>query len=433
LKTIGAPIVFYLWRDDIKMKAEIIAVGTELLLGQIVNTNAQFLAQQCAAMGIDVYFQTVVGDNDIRLRQAISLAKDRAELIIFTGGLGPTLDDLTKDVLAQFLDRELIMHAYSMDKITAFFESRGIAMVESNARQALMIAGSDALLNDTGMAVGNAMTVDGTHYVVLPGPPREMKPMFENYAKAWLRTVMGDEMPLFTRMLKFCGIGESSLEHALIDLIENQQDPTIAPYAKEGEVTIRLATKAHSQLEANQRMAATEQIIRDRLGAYLYALEDIGIEQAVLRLLAEKNATLSVAESCTGGMLSDMITSVSGSSTSFLGGIICYSNQVKHELLKVPTSMLEGEGAPGAISAETAEVLAEQLLILLKSEYAISITGVAGPNPSEGKPVGLVYIAVAQKGKPTIVVNVKHTGSRELIKLKSAKTALYHLWKRLVE
>ena len=415
------------------MKAEIIAVGTELLLGQIVNTNAQFLAQQCAAMGIDVYFQTVVGDNDIRLKQAINLAKERAELIIFTGGLGPTLDDITKDVLAGFLGCELIMHPYSMDKITSFFESRGLAMVESNARQALMIAGSDALLNDTGMAVGNAVTVEGTHYIVLPGPPREMKPMFENHAKVWLRTVMKDERPLFSKMLKFCGIGESSLEHALIDLIENQQDPTIAPYAKEGEVTIRLATKAHSQTEANQRMAATEQIIRDRLGTFLYAQEDIGIEQAVLRLLADKKATLSVAESCTGGMLSDMITSISGSSTSFLGGIICYSNQVKHELLKVPTHILEGEGAPGAISGETAQILAEQMLLLLQSDYAISITGIAGPNPAEGKPVGLVYIAIAQKGQTTLVVNVKHTGDRELIKLKATKTALYHLWKRLVE
>ncbi|QGQ96301.1 competence/damage-inducible protein A [Paenibacillus psychroresistens] len=415
------------------MKAEIIAVGTELLLGQIVNTNAQYLAQQCAAMGIDGYFQTVVGDNEARLKQAISLAKDRAELIIFTGGLGPTLDDLTKDVLAAFLQRELIMHQPSMDRITAFFEARGIAMVESNARQALMIAGSDALLNDTGMAVGNAMTLDGTHYVLLPGPPREMKPMFENYAKDWLRTVMRDEMPLYSTMLKFCGIGESSLEHALLDLIESQQDPTIAPYAKEGEVTIRLSTKAHSQEAANLQMASTVQMIRDRLGLYLYAQEDIGIEQAVLRLLAEKNATLAVAESCTGGLLSDLITSISGSSTSFLGGIICYSNQVKHELLRVPTTMLEGEGAPGAVSAETAQVLAEQLLILMKSDYAISITGVAGPNPSEGKPVGLVYIGVAQKGQPTLVVNVTHSGGRDLIKLKSAKTALYHLWKRLVE
>jgi nicotinamide-nucleotide amidase len=414
------------------VNAEIIAVGTELLLGQIVNTNAQFLAQQCAAMGIDVFFQTVVGDNGNRLKQAISLAKERAQLIIFTGGLGPTLDDLTKDVLAEFLQRELIIHQPSMDKIDSFFTTRGIAMVESNARQALMISGSDALMNDTGMAVGNALTVEGTHYVVLPGPPREMKPMFENHAKVWLRTVMGNEMPLYSKMLKFCGIGESNLEHALIDLIQNQQDPTIAPYAKEGEVTIRLSTKAKTQVEANQRMASTEQTIRERLGEFLYAQEDIGIEQVILRLLAERNMTLAVAESCTGGLLSDLITSVPGSSASFLGGIICYSNQTKRELLKVPSAMLEGEDTPGAVSGEAAQVLAEQLLLLLQSDYAISITGVAGPNSVEGKPVGLVYIAVAQKDQPTHIVKVMRTGGRELIKLKAAKTALYHLWKKLI-
>jgi nicotinamide-nucleotide amidase len=415
------------------MKAEIIAVGTELLLGQIVNTNAQFLAQQCAAMGIDVYFQTVVGDNEARLRQAISIARDRAQLIIFTGGLGPTLDDLTKDVLADYLNRELLTHQPSMEKITSFYKARGLEMVESNARQALMLQGSDPLLNETGMAVGNAFTADGTHYIVLPGPPKEMKPMFENQAKAWLRTVMVDEMPLYSKMLKFCGIGESSLEHKLIDLIESQQDPTIAPYAKEGEVTIRLSTKAHSQADADMQMAATEQIIQERLGEFLYAQEDVGIEHVILKLLVKRKATLSVAESCTGGLLSDLITAIPGSSESFLGGIICYSNQVKHDLLKVPYKLLEGDGAPGAVSGETAQSLAEQLLNTMKTDFAVSVTGVAGPGESEGKPVGLVYIGIAQKNQPTYVVNVQHTGGRELIKLKAAKTALYHLWRKLLD
>ncbi|MDB5052012.1 MAG: damage-inducible protein CinA [Bacilli bacterium] len=415
------------------MKAEIIAVGTELLLGQIVNSNAQFLAQQCAAIGIDVYFQTVVGDNEFRLQQAIAIAKERAELIIFTGGLGPTLDDLTKDVLANYLGKKLIIHQPSLDSLTSFFQTRGIAMVESNARQALIIEDSDPLTNDTGLAVGNAMTVDGIHYIVLPGPPKEMKPMFENHAKAWLRTVMVDEMPLFSKMLKFCGIGESSLEHQLMDLIENQLDPTIAPYAKEGEVTIRLSTKAHSQEMANLQMAQTEQTIRDRLGSYMYAQEDIGIETTIVSLLAEKKVTLAVAESCTGGLLSDLITSVSGSSNNFRGGIVCYSNELKHGLLQIPLKLLEGEDAPGAISEETTKMLAEQMLLLGNTDFAVSITGVAGPLPSEGKPVGLVYIAVAQKDHMTLVIKVQHSGGRELIKLKAAKTALYHLWRKLLE
>jgi nicotinamide-nucleotide amidase len=427
------PSIFHRPKGWFFMKAEIIAIGTELLLGQIVNTNAQFLAQQCAAMGIDVYYQTVVGDNNARLRQAISIANERAELIIFTGGLGPTLDDLTKDVLADYLNRELLIHQPSMDKITSFYKLRGLDMVESNARQALMLQDSDPLLNETGMAVGNALTADGTHFILLPGPPKEMKPMFENQAKAWLRTIMADQMPLYSKMLKFCGIGESTLEHQLIDLIKTQHDPTIAPYAKEGEVTIRLSTKAYTQAEADFQMAATEQIIRERLGDYLYAQEDVGIEHVILKLLVKRNATLSVAESCTGGLLSDLITAVPGSSASFLGGIICYSNQVKHDLLKVPYEWLEGDGVPGAISSETAQALAEQLLIAMKTDYAVSITGVAGPAESEGKPVGLVYIGIAHKNQPTQIVKVQHTGDRELIKLKAAKTALYHLWRKLLD
>jgi len=414
------------------MIAEIIAVGTELLLGQITNTNAQYLAQECAAMGIDVYYQTVVGDNDARLRQAIDIARNRAQLIIFTGGLGPTQDDITKDVLADYLGLHLIMHQSSLNLIAEFYQARGLHMVESNARQALLIEGSDPLLNDTGMAVGSALTHLDNHYIVLPGPPKEMKPMFENYAKKWLYQIMDDTVPLFSKMLKFCGIGESSLEHQLLDLIQNQSDPTLAPYAKEGEVTIRLTTRAPSQEAANLIIEPVERIIRERLGAYIYAQEDVGIETVILSLLADRKATLSVAESCTGGLLSDLITSVPGSSVCFLGGIVCYSNIMKHNLLKVPMEQLEGDLAPGAISSETAQMMAEQLLLIMNTDYAISVTGNAGPSAGEGKPVGFVYIAIAQKNGPSLVVNVQHSGGRELIKLKSAKSALYHLWRILL-
>ncbi|HEY0827011.1 MAG TPA: molybdopterin-binding protein, partial [Bacilli bacterium] len=209
------------------MKAEIIAVGTELLLGQIVNTNAQYLSQGCAALGIDVYYQTVVGDNELRLKQALSIARDRANLIICTGGLGPTQDDITKDVLSAFLGCPLEMHGPSMEKISDLFESRGLPMVDSNARQALILAGCDPLFNDTGLAVGVGLTREGVHYILLPGPPKEMKPMFDHHAKPWLLSLMKEEQPLYSVMMKFAGIGESSLEHALIDLIKSQEDPTI--------------------------------------------------------------------------------------------------------------------------------------------------------------------------------------------------------------
>lgn len=302
------------------MKAEIIAVGTELLLGQIVNTNAQFLSRECAALGVDMYFQTVVGDNEQRLLESFKLAASRADVVICTGGLGPTQDDLTKDVLAAFVGRELIVHEPSMKTITDLFQSRGIHMVESNRRQAMMIEGSDPLHNETGLAVGIAFTYEGTHFILLPGPPKEMKPMFTKYAVPWLRARMTDEIPLYSKMLKFAGIGESNLEHQLLDLIQSQTDPTIAPYAKESEVTIRLTTRAQTASEGERNLQATELEIRTRLGDHLYAEQDVPIETIVLQLLGEKSQTLAVAESCTGGLLSDLITAVPGVPNLFWEG-----------------------------------------------------------------------------------------------------------------
>jgi nicotinamide-nucleotide amidase len=416
------------WEEN-NMKAEILAVGTELLLGQIVNTNAQFLAQECAALGINVYYQTVVGDNEERLLGSFELAASRADVVICTGGIGPTQDDLTKDVLARYVGQKLYIHQPSMDKITHLFESRGAHMVESNARQALLIDGSDALQNDTGLAVGAAFTYEGTHFIVLPGPPKEMKPMFENYAVPWLRSLMTDEIPLYSKMLKFAGIGESLLENKLIDLIEAQTDPTIAPYAKEAEVTIRLTTRAHTAEEGELKLASTLAEIRNRVGQHLYATEDIPIEQVVLQMLGSKRQTLAVAESCSGGRLSDLLTSVPGSSDVYKGGFLCYSNALKHKLLDVPLKTLEEQGA---VSVETALLLAQNLLKIADTDYALSITGVAGPDSFEGKPVGLVYIGIACRGFETIVEKLQTSGNRESIKLRSAKHALYQIWKQLI-
>ncbi|UKS29816.1 competence/damage-inducible protein A [Paenibacillus sp. HWE-109] len=413
------------------MKAEIVAIGTELLLGQIVNTNAQFLSRECAAIGVDVYFQTVVGDNEQRLLETFKLAASRADVVICTGGLGPTQDDLTKDVLAGFAGRELIIHEPSMTAITDMFQTRGIHMVDSNRRQALMLADSDPLHNETGLAVGIAFTYEGTHFILLPGPPKEMKPMFSKHAVPWLQTKMTDEVPLYSKMLKFAGIGESNLEHQLLDLIAAQTDPTIAPYAKEGEVTIRITTRAQSADEGEKKLQSTEQAIRSRLSEHLYAEQDVPIEAVVVQLLAAKKLTLAVAESCTGGLLSDLITSIPGSSQPFLGGVICYTNALKHQLLSVPMEVLEGEGAPGAVSSETAVLLAEHISGKTGSDFGISVTGVAGPSPSEGKPVGLVYIGFAQKNKPTQVIELQLSGNRESIKHRAAKSALYQLWKQL--
>lgn len=413
------------------MKAEIIAVGTELLLGQIVNTNAQFISQRLAGLGVDVYFQTVVGDNADRLKQAIEIGRSRADLLIFTGGLGPTQDDITKDVLAAYLNRGLILHEPSMDAIEHLFGSRGIHMVESNRRQALMIEGSEALENKAGLAVGNGIAVDGTFYMLLPGPPKEMKPMMEGAGELWLRSVLGDVKALYSRSLKFAGIGESNLEAKLLDLIEGQSDPTIAPYAKEGEVTIRVSTKASSLVEADRKIDQTVEKIKQLAGEYLYAEKDIPIEEEVVHLLRRSSRKLASAESISGGLLAELITNVPGSSGEYIGGVVTYTNAMKHHLLGIPMSQLEGEGAPGAISESTAALMAERVRELSDADFGVSLTGVAGPAESEGKPVGLVYFAIAERGKPTLVHTMNLSGNRTIIRMRAVKSAFYQLWRSL--
>ncbi|QYR24167.1 competence/damage-inducible protein A [Paenibacillus sp. sptzw28] len=415
------------------MRAEIIAVGTELLLGQTVNTNATYLSRGLAEMGIDVYFQTVVGDNMGRIRQAVELARTRADVIVFTGGLGPTQDDLTKDALAAYLNKRIVIHEPSMAKIEALFSARGIHMVESNRRQANIIEGCEPLENDAGLAVGNAITVDGTHYVLLPGPPGEMKPMFDGPAKAWLRAVSGEERKLYSRLLKFAGIGESSLEQELIDLIERQSDPTIAPYAKEGEVAIRISTKALTEQAAAVLLDEAEEQIKKRVGKHMFAREDIPLEEAVIRLLRASGLKLASAESITGGLFAELVTNVPGSSGEFHGGVVTYTNAVKHKLLGIPMSQLEGTGAPGAVSESTAVLMAERIRELTDSDFGVSLTGVAGPSETEGKPVGLVYFAIARRGQPTLVHTAQLGGSRSIIRLRAAKSAFYRLWQILAK
>lgn len=414
------------------MKAEIIAVGTELLLGQIVNTNAQYLSKQLAGMGIDVYYQTVVGDNMERIKEALRISSARTDIIILTGGLGPTQDDLTKDALAEFIGTSLHIDRMAMDNVDRFFMDRGKAMTENNKRQALSIDGGTPLPNETGLAVGNAITHDGTHYIVLPGPPRELMPMFEQQAKPWLmQHVLTDELPLYSKMLKFAGIGESALDDRLSDLISAQSDPTIALYAKEGEVTVRISTKASSEGEAMERLTALEEQIKGIVPEHMYANEDVPIEKVIVDMMADRGWTISAAESCTGGLVMENITSIPGSATMLLGGIVCYTNQIKHKLINVPQQLLEGEDAPGAVSPEVAEVLAEQIRMVTDSDFGLSVTGVAGPGYAERKPVGLVYIGLSERGKKTDVHELHLKGDREMVRLRATKALLYRLWLRL--
>jgi len=416
------------------MRAEIVAVGTELLLGQILNTNARYLSQELAALGIDVYHRQVVGDNLGRIVRALEIARERADLIILTGGLGPTQDDLTRDAVAKLTGRGLTHHQPTLSRWEAFAASQGRNVAaDSGRRQALMIEGADPLPNETGWAVGSALTADGTHYMLLPGPPRELIPMFERHARPWLRRLLGEENALRSVMLKFAGIGESALEERLKDLIEAQSDPTIAPYAKEGEVALRLSTKAATEEEARRKIAPVLEEIRARTGSHLYAEEDIALEEAVVRKLAEKGRTVSAAESCTGGLLAELLTRVHGSSQVFRGGVVAYTIPVKKSLLGVPDRLLEGADAPGAVSPETAAAMAEGALRLTGSDYALSVTGVAGPSEDEGKPVGLVFVGLAGRGLSPRAVRLQLAGDREGIRLRAAKRALYELWRALTE
>lgn len=384
------------------MKAEIIAVGTELLTGQIVNTNAQFLSEKFAEIGIDVFFQTSVGDNESRLLEVLSIAKQRSNLVVLCGGLGPTDDDLTKQTLAMFLNRKLVFNVEANQKLDDFFATRPTySRTPNNERQAQLIEGSYAIQNITGLAVGGMVTVDGVTYVVLPGPPSELKPMVNQGLIPLLTT---NHKSLYSRVLRFFGIGESQLVTVLDDIIEQQSDPTVAPYAKIGEVTLRLSTKAESQEEADfkldkfeseilSRRTLNDEVLRDLLYGYG---EENSLPKVVFNLLRERSKTITAAESLTGGLFQSSIADFSGASQIFNGGYVTYSLPEKSRMLDIPIVDLEKNGV---VSQFTAEQMANQARKLTKSDYAVSLTGVAGPDSLEGHIPGTVFIGLASKDK----------------------------------
>ena len=391
------------------MKAEIIAVGTEILTGQIVNTNAQFLSEKLAEIGVDVYFQTAVGDNETRLISLLEIAQKRSNLVILTGGLGPTEDDLTKQTLAQFLGRHLTFDAQAQAKLDDFFAHRpDYARTPNNERQAQIIEGSIPLPNETGLAVGGMIEVDGVTYVVLPGPPSELKPMVLNELLPRLTT----GAKLYSRVLRFFGIGESQLVTILSDLIEEQTDPTIAPYAKTGEVTLRLSTKATSQDEAQKALDNLEEKILARQTFEGVALKDIcygygekaSLASVVVEELKKKKQTITAAESLTAGLFQAILADFSGASTIFKGGFVTYSLEEKAKMLDISQVELQEHGV---VSAFAAGKMAEQARLKTQSDFGISLTGVAGPDSLEGHPAGTVFIGLSQaSGTEVIQVNI---------------------------
>ena len=384
------------------MKAEIIAVGTEILTGQITNTNAQFLSEEFAKLGIDVFFQTAVGDNEERLLSIIDLASKRSDLVVLCGGLGPTEDDLTKQTLAKYLGRNLVFDEQASKRLDEFFATRPqFTRTANNERQAQLIEGSTPLQNSTGLAVGGVIEVDGVTYVVLPGPPSELKPMVWDYLVPLLSS---DHKQLYSRVLRFFGIGESQLVTVLSDLIDNQTDPTIAPYAKTGEVTLRLSTKADDIESAKEKLDQLEQKILSKktlnsipLENLLYGYgDDNSMARVVFDLLKKKHKTITAAESLTAGLFQSSIADFSGSSSVFNGGFVTYSIEEKSKMLQIPLEELQEHGV---VSHFTAEKMAEQSRKLTDADFGIGLTGVAGPDSLEGHPAGTVFIGIATREK----------------------------------
>ena len=391
------------------MKAEIIAVGTEILTGQIVNTNAQFLSEKLAEIGVDVYFQTAVGDNEARLLSLLEIASQRSNLVILTGGLGPTEDDLTKQTLAKFLGKNLVFDPQAQEKLDIFFAQRpDYARTPNNERQAQIVEGATPLPNETGLAVGGVSEVDGVTYVVLPGPPSELKPMVLNQLLPKFMT--GSK--LYSRVLRFFGIGESQLVTILADLIDHQTDPTLAPYAKTGEVTLRLSTKAVSQEKADQALDTLENQILDRQTFEELSLRDIcygygeesSLASVVVEELKKRKKSITAAESLTAGLFQATLANFSGVSAIFNGGFVTYSLEEKSKMLDISEQELKEHGV---VSEFTAKKMAEQARLKTQSDYGVSLTGVAGPDSLEGHPAGTVFIGLAHtKGTEVIKANI---------------------------
>lgn len=412
------------------MGAEIIAVGSELLLGQIVNTNARFLSLRLADIGIDVYYHTVVGDNPSRLQAAIEIAEKRSDLIIFTGGLGPTKDDLTKETIARHLGRQLVTDKEALQSIEAYFKKTNRPMTENNRKQALVLANSQILRNDHGMAPGMMLTHEERTYLLLPGPPKEMEPMFLTYGLAAITSQRKSTEKIVSRVLRFFGIGESTLETEIEDLIDQQSNPTIAPLAADGEVTLRLTAKHKDEVVAKSLLDDSEQAIRARVGQFLYGYDDTSLMQELVKILKDKKLTIAAAESLTGGMFQQEITAIPGTSAVLNGGVVCYTNEVKKDVLQVNEETLN---VHGAVSEKCASELAENVAALLHADIGISFTGVAGPDVSEGKPVGTVYIGMAINGKPALVEKLELGGTREANRVRSVKYGCYYLLHYLKE
>ncbi len=402
------------------MTVEIIAVGTEILLGNIVNTNAAYLAEKCAGLGLSCYHQDVVGDNEERLMETIRLALTRADIILLSGGLGPTQDDLTKEAAAKVMGKELYLHEPSKEAIRQFFAERNMEITENNWKQAMVPEGCIVVENPGGTAPGIIIAENGKHVVLMPGPPGELIPMFEKSIMPYLAGLTSGV--IYSQTVKICGVGESKAESMVEDLVSAQNNPTIATYAKTGEVHLRVTATAPDEKEAKKLVKPMVKELKGRFGNHVYTTDsEVTLEKAVVDLLAANKLTACTVESCTGGMLSARLINVPGVSEVFKSGYVTYSNKSKRKLLGIKKNNLMKHGA---VSEQIAREMAKTAAVLARTDVSVSTTGIAGPDGgTPEKPVGLVYIACNVCGRTT-VKECRFHGSREKIRESTVSAAL---------
>ena len=405
--------------------AEILCVGTELLLGDIVNTNAAFLSASLAELGIAVYHHTVVGDNPDRLRAALKEASERSDLILMSGGLGPTCDDLTKETTASFFGRRLVMNEAELEEISVYFREMGRPMTENNAKQARIPEGAAVICNNYGTAPGVAIEGESCTVIMLPGPPRELEPMFREEVVPYLRANGGlSDGVIFSRNVHIIGMGESSVENELRELIRDSQNPTVAPYCVAGEVRLRVTAKADDHEKALAMCdAVVGEIKSSPVGEFIYGVDCETVERALADALCERGLTFACAESCTGGLIAKRMTDLAGVSQVFLGGAVTYANSAKEGILGVSRKTLE---AHGAVSEQVAREMAEGARRVFGADVAVSTTGIAGPGGgTDEKPVGTVCVGISTKNDTrALTLHLSPRRDRTYIRTVSATNAL---------
>ena len=412
------------------MKAEIIAVGSELLLGQISNTNARFISTQLAEIGLDVYYHTVVGDNANRLLESIKIAEKRADLIIFTGGLGPTKDDLTKETIAKHLGMNLVLDNHAIMYIEDFFKRMGRKMTENNKKQALVLEGCTVLENKHGMAPGMLLSTDSHSYMLLPGPPKEMEPMFQFEAKPLLPQLLLDENVIMSHVIRFYGIGEAELETEVQDLLENQTNPTLAPLASDGEVTLRLTSKSNSEEEAWKKIEMLQAEILNRVGKFVYGYNNDSLPSKLREILIENSLTISAAESMTAGLFQSELAAVPGMGEALVGGMITYTEDVKINQLGVDADIIEKYSV---VSSQCAEQMALRVKEKFQTDIGVGITGAAGPDCHGGQPAGTIWIGIALGDTKPVTYKLNLSGLRNTNRIRTVKFTIYYLIRLLRE